>query len=844
MWFSKKSQAVISVFLILILLPVWGLAVILVDGARFQSAKMMVQEAGDLAALSTLSKYNTNLKNDYGLFALSNPDKANEAFEAYLKSSLSASLGGNSEYSDQVYNAVKGAIFNEADGISNFTDLYRFTLGKTNVNTHFDLSQKEVLQNQIVEFTKYRGAYFLADRLSLLTSIGKGDVAKEVENMQKSGELMEKKLEIDEDGQKVEEEIKKLNNRISAFYTAIDKAQTDVNTASIEMSKTVNEMERAYDDYMMHTTDAEMYPPEYSVIDTERVRDCLSDLSSACITADKSTKEAFNKLKEIDNGKISNLRSMIQSEINELRNFQNGEVKNSSASVATEMSNDIDTTVKKYESYLKKLEKLEKYFRDTYDEDATNMEIASTMCKNIYTALDNTRISEINSPNLLAGNENEDTDSTIGEIQYFGMKTSGKKYVSDGQYLCDEDQARETYYSETKDGRKSAKAGCIYYINQCHDIKKRIELFQITEEPENTEEIKVAQDKASDANKEVKSGKKSISDAEYSILPSKGIMDISNPASTYQTNPDKMTESTHDILGSLDLFSQIGEATRDEALTLAYLFGMFKTKLSNSTDFCKGTKPTTMKNYHVPWRYEHEDGEHNLKELPKSGYDTVLDYEVEYVFGGKKSDSANYAIIYAWIYSTRSANNLIAAYSNSSIRNQCLAWGTATAAAVSAATLGFVTLSPTVYQWVFLTAWALAETTLEMDYLVNKGYKVSLIKTGQNMLIDSLDDFTHAESNLNSSVTKGISVCYEDYLLLMLLCVGSETRVRRIGDLVQLNMRHRYKDGFLLKNAPTYIEATTDVSMPYLFQSINQFSDFYKGYGTGINVKSTIFQGY
>ncbi len=610
------------------------------------------------------------------------------------------------------------------------------------------------------------------------------------------------------------------------------------------MSKTVNEMQRAYDDYMMNTTDTEMYPPENSVIDTKRVQDCLADLSSACITADKSSKEAFNKLKEIDNGKISNLRTMIESEITELRNFNNNEVKNSSASVAEEMQEDIKTTIEKYETYLKKLEKLEKYFKDTYDEDATNMEIASTMCKNIYTALDNTRISEINSPSLLAGIENEDTDSTIGEIQYFGMKTSGKKYVSDGQYLCDEEQARETYYSETKDGRDSAKAGCIYYINQCHDIKNRIEKFQITEVTEDEESIKDAQNDVSTANKEVKSGNKSIPNSEYELLPSKGTMDISNPISSYETNPDKMTESTHDILGSLDMFANLPEVGRDEALTLAYLFGMFKTKLSDSNEFNREKKPSSLQNYHVPWRYEHSDGEHNLKELPKSGFDTVLDYEVEYVFGGKKSDSANYAIIYAWIFGTRSANNLIAAYSNRGIRNDCLALGTATAAAVSAATLGFVTLSPTVYQWIFLTAWALAETTLEMDYLTNKGYKLSLVKTANNLLSDPHDAYTTTDGKLNAAVKGGISVSYEDYLLIMLLFVGSETRVRRIGDLVQLNMRHRYKDGFLLKNAPTYIEATTDVSMPYLFQSINQFSDFYKGYGTGINVKSTIFQGY
>ena len=68
--FFRKTKGVISVFLIIIMLPLLTSAVILVDGTRYHSAKMMAQEAGDLAAYSTIANYNIDLKDEYGLFAI------------------------------------------------------------------------------------------------------------------------------------------------------------------------------------------------------------------------------------------------------------------------------------------------------------------------------------------------------------------------------------------------------------------------------------------------------------------------------------------------------------------------------------------------------------------------------------------------------------------------------------------------------------------------------------------------------------------------------------------------------------------------------------------------------
>ncbi len=860
MWFNKKSQAVISVFLILILLPVWGLAVILVDGARVQSAKMMVQEAGDLAALSTLSKYNTDLKDDFGLFALADSSKANEVFEAYLKSSLSASLGGDNAYSDQVYNAVKNAIFSGDSGITNFTDLYRFTLGKPSVTPHFQLDQKEVLQNQIVEFTKYRGAHFLADRLSILANLG--EISKQFEDTKKSGELMDEKMEIDEDGEKdIEEKIGKLNEQLENLHIALDNYNNYKTQVVYAASHAVTSIENEYDKYVNNKDDEETYPSDLSVVRNANI----SELKDAAKEADKLADKAYDKFKAIKKNDIAQIIENIDATITKLSDFKKNKVDTSTASVKKEMQTDIEESIEKYKQYKTRLEKLQLYFGTKegqpsleYTEDLNTLKLATTMCTNIYNAIKKSRDDEMNSPGILNLENDLDTDSHTKTLWYYGMKVTdnGTKYVYDVDHMCNEQQARITYY----DGES---AGCNYYISQCFDIKNRTILEEhkdikdncskyLKTEDDSVDDRKTAEKAAKDANNSESNyeGKK-IPSAEYSILPSKGTpTNDEGKKPKYETKAKKLTKDTHNILGSMDVFAglkDMAEGIRDEALTFAYIFGMFDTRLTHQ-NINSYEKPSSWQNYHVQWRYENPDGEHDLMERPKNSEElsNVINCEVEYIFAGNQSDTANCASVYAWIYGTRVANNLVAVYANKSAREKCYNMAVATAAAVSAATLGTVTLSPKVYQWIYITAWALAETTIEMNFLVNNGYKVSLIKTGQNLIMESITDAVNLEGKLHAKLeNEALAVSYEDYLLLMLLLgTNSETRVRRIGDVVQLNMRNRHDKNFLLNKASTYIEATTDVQMPFLFQSINQFSSFYEGHGTGINVKSTIFQGY
>lgn len=847
MKFGKKSQAVISIFLILTMMPLLGLAVVLVDGSRVRSAEMMVKEASDLAAMSTLAGYDKDLKNDYGLFALKNPNDAGAVFEAYLKSSLTAATGGNKEYSDKMYNAVKEALFGGESKINSFTDLFNYKIGNTSIETLYSLDQKEVLQNQIVEYTKYRGVYFLADRLSLLSKFE--EVKKEKEMQKKNTDLIKKKTDFDEDAAKnVEDKITKLNSDIVEFQNAVKEVNNEDTIGNITslIFKVMDDAEDKYEENLDNNSWDPDTPVAYELASYNNMTTYIPTLAERL---EKSAVEAKQKYDKINNGgRINNIIQSIQNEKEKLEKFQKENVDNSDATAAEEMKEDIKDTLKTYDIYCASLASLRDYFNgEAAKNDVKNLEIAATMWTNAHQALKNSLKDEINSPNMLHGNIYEnDVETTVAtEHMYYGLAESGNKFISDGNYMGNYETIKGVYCG--------GSAGCPHYSSACQDISNRvcyIGLEETEKEEEAEKKEQKAQNEITKGNNEVEEkknsfGTKSIPDSEAGILPSIGEMKIDDIQSACSINRSDVKKNTDNILNNgMNMLMNLATATRDEALTYAYAFGMFKSRMSDSSRFCTAKKPSSWENYHVQWRYEHDDGEHDLRERSKASLNTVLDGELEYIFGGKNADKSNAGNVYAAIYAERLANNLIAVYSNKEARKQCLELASVTAAAVAAASFGLIVLSPTVYKWIYITAWAIAETCAEMNYLVESGYRIPLVKTGKELLIKSILYPIATEENLKKiDEVSTINICYEDYLLL-LMCVmtNSETRVRRIGDLIQLNMRQRYGGTFLLNQAPTYIKASTGISIDFLFSQVPQFDEFYNG--NGITFNNTIYQGY
>ena len=108
--FFRRTKGVISVFLIIIMLPLLTSAVILVDGTRYHSAKTMVQEAGDLAAYSTIANYNQDLKEQFGLFAIDDKELT-ATFKKYFTETLGYSESEAESYSQKVQGLISSAVF-------------------------------------------------------------------------------------------------------------------------------------------------------------------------------------------------------------------------------------------------------------------------------------------------------------------------------------------------------------------------------------------------------------------------------------------------------------------------------------------------------------------------------------------------------------------------------------------------------------------------------------------------------------------------------------------------------------------------------------------------------------
>lgn len=835
MKFSKKTQGVISVFLILILLPTMVFSAILVDGSRMVSARAMSQEAADLAALSVLSNYNSTLKEEFGLFSLKDSASAETVFQESLKATLQASGLGEQSYSEQVWDIMKGALGANPYLGEEFINLYDFQLDQSSVTPLYTLANPEVLQNQIVEYSKYRGLYVLSERLGLLNQIS--DISKQVEEQKKATNAMEEKMDVDEKNGNADKNVVVVQNDIKAFN-----------------AKLAGMGGQRYN-FTTHLT-AEM-----------EVLAEVEDLSDET----KKMAEDYNKVKgetqtyytEIDplaaalHDHIPPAKSEVEKAIQRLNGFI-GKYSGSDNETVKELVEDARNHVKAYQKTL----------------DDLNTVNSDTTLNTVY---------------------NNKTGSAIAGV-IGGIDTAVHRYSSEKDDDEEEESNYEFYYYDSDNSTEDAGEARGDYSDTWMKVLEIAEESQVPQVvssngkyPEETSEDTNMKEKAkekSGSQQEVENMKadpspQSIEASVYQSLPSK-TFDAQAEAASYSailsedsqraiaageairvgadqgggTNTDFYNEEG-DLSGSKSILqanensfmTQLGgvaEAARDEVLTLSYIFGTFKTRLTGNDKFKKGALDESKKDkfYIVDWRYLHDGGEQDLQFSPKSERKTRLNAEIEYLIYGNSSDTINEAAVYASIYAPRMANNMIALYSNKTVKGSC----DAAALAASAATLG--SIPQPVFFWIFLTAWTVAETILDMHYLIDEGYRIPLFKTKDTILLEtdfaagpSADMVEHYRKSNGSD--KNIYVCYEDYLLMLLLLEGSQKRLMRTADLVEMNMQLT-ESGFKMDKAYTYIRAKSNLSICYLFLDTKPFTGEYEGAGLSGRLKfeSVIYQGY
>ena len=168
--FIEKTKGAISIFLIIILLPMMTISALFVDAGRVELAKSVATSAGDLALNTALSNYDTDLKDLYGLFATAqDKDDLFSKLEDYYRASImSAGVDENiaSIYADKITNSLKNS-----NNPSETADLLNMQLTDFNVSAldNGNLANATVLKKQIVEFMKYRCP--INTGLSFITSL-------------------------------------------------------------------------------------------------------------------------------------------------------------------------------------------------------------------------------------------------------------------------------------------------------------------------------------------------------------------------------------------------------------------------------------------------------------------------------------------------------------------------------------------------------------------------------------------------------------------------------------------------------------------------------------------------
>lgn len=168
----------------------------------------------------------------------------------------------------------------------------------------------------------------------------------------------------------------------------------------------------------------------------------------------------------------------------------------------------------------------------------------------------------------------------------------------------------------------------------------------------------------------------------------------------------------------------------------------------------------------------------NFFDVTETAKEHALDYEVEYLIGGKDSDKANLTAAVNRLLLLREASNMV--YLESSTKKQQEAL---TIAAAITTAVGQPELTEPV-KHAILAAWAYAESLSDVRILLDGG-KVSLVKT---------DEQWHTQLNrLSSSVMenggkqqqKGLS--YKGYLQILLWTVSNEKLAERAMTLIEKN---------------------------------------------------------
>ena len=191
---------------------------------------------------------------------------------------------------------------------------------------------------------------------------------------------------------------------------------------------------------------------------------------------------------------------------------------------------------------------------------------------------------------------------------------------------------------------------------------------------------------------------------------------------------------------------------------------------------------------------------------------SVLDYEAEYVLGGKKADKDNFSSVIGKIVLIRSGLNLISLLQDGEKRTETYA--------LASGIIGF-TGQPVlikIVQLLIISAWSAAESLTDVKALL-EGKKVPILKKADdwNLSLEGIKNFSE-EMITGKDCKHGLT--YEDYLRVLLLMQNRKKQYFRTMDILQANMCANENENFRFKDSIAAVTVRTEYVANILFPTL------------------------
>lgn len=155
--FFNNTKGAVSIFLVIILVPMMTVSALFVDASKVQLGKSVAESAGDLALNTALTNYDTLLKDIYGIFATAQDSgELYEKLEDYYRTAIMSA--GLNEANAQSYTDVIMQQLGLSSEENAASDILNMKLVDFSANklADSDLANPAILKKQIVSFMKYR----------------------------------------------------------------------------------------------------------------------------------------------------------------------------------------------------------------------------------------------------------------------------------------------------------------------------------------------------------------------------------------------------------------------------------------------------------------------------------------------------------------------------------------------------------------------------------------------------------------------------------------------------------------------------------------------------------------